>query len=192
MNATHSMRVKIHISCCIAMLLLLSLTAVARDKIAVTYAKGIDFSQFKTYSWAEHGAVAHPILAADLVGAVEQELNAHGLQKAASNPDLVIQIYGSIDDDTTMYSNDPLYAATGGIPPFDPSMTGPAFVGFYGNTTVVLRKGQLAVDLIDAKAKKLVWRAIATESVSSHDPDKMVEQVNGVISKMFKQYPKQT
>jgi len=172
--------------------LLLSLIASARDKITVSYAKGVDFSQFKTYAWAEHGAVAHPMLAADIVGAIDQEMSARGLQKVTSNPDLVIQVYGSIDDDTTMYSNDPLYAATGGIPPFDPSMTGPAFVGFYGNTTVVLHKGQLVVDLINAKAKKLVWRGMATESISSHDPQKMIEEVNGVISKIFKQYPKQT
>jgi hypothetical protein len=191
MNRTHVLPTAFRFLICVAAILLLSLTASARDKITVTYAKGIDFSQFKTYSWAEHGAVAHPILAADIVGAIEQELNARGLQKAASNPDLMIQIYASIDDDTTMYSNDPIYAGTGGIPPFDPSMTGPAFIGFYGNTSVVIRKGELVVDLIDVKTKKLVWRAIATDSVSSHDPEKMVEEANGVISKMFKQYPKQ-
>ena len=175
----------------IAASIVLCLAASARDKITVTYAKGTNFSQFKTYAWAEHGAVAHPILAADIVDAINQELNARGLQKAASNPDLIIQIYGSVDQESTMYSNDPLYAGTGGIPPFDPSMTGPAFVGFYGNTTVTIHKGEMVVDLIDAKTKKLVWRGMAEESVSS-DPEKLVEEVNGAISKMFKQYPKQT
>ena len=172
------------------MITLLSLAASARDKISVSYAKGFTFSQYKTYAWAEHGAVAHPLLAADIVGAIDQELQARGLQKVASNPDLIIQIYGSVDTDSTMYSNDPIYGATGGIPPFDPSMNGPAFIGFYGNTTVTIHKGEMVVDLIDAKAKKLVWRGMATESVNSHDPEKLVEQVNGVISKMFKENPK--
>ncbi len=170
---------------------ILCLSLSARDKITVTYAKSINFSNFKTYSWAEHGAVAHPLLAADIVAAIEQELNARGLRKATSNPDLIIQMYGSIDQDMTMYSNDPLYGATGGIPPFDPNLAGPVFIGFYGNTTVTVHKGQLVVDLIDAKAKKLVWRGIAMESVSSHDPQKLVDEVNGAISKMFKQYPKE-
>ncbi len=190
MNRTNPVSAAFRFLIVIAAILLLSLTASARDKISVSYAKGFNFSQFKTYAWAEHGAVAHPLLAADIVGAIDQELTARGLQKVTSNPDLIIQIYGSIDDDMTMYSNDPLYGATGGIPPFDPDMTGPAFDGFYGNTTVTIHKGQMAVDLVDAKAKKIVWRGMATESVSAHDPEKLVEEVNGAISKMFREYPK--
>jgi len=180
----------LRVAALLAITLFLTLSASARDKISVSYAKGFSFSQYKTYAWAQHGAVAHPLLAADIVGAIDQELSARGLQKVTSNPDLIIQIYGSLDDDMTMYSNDPIYGATGGIPPFDPSMNGPAFVGYYGNTTVTVRKGQMVVDLVDAKAKKLVWRGMATESVASHDPEKLIEEVNGAISKMFKEYPK--
>ena len=187
-----SKRASICLTASIVMVLLFAAAGSARDKISVAYAKGVNFTQFKTYAWAEHGAVAHPMLAADIVGAIDQELGARGLQKVTSNPDLIVQIYGSIDDDLTMYSNDPIYGGTGGIPPFDPSMTGPTFVGFYGNTTVTLHKGQMAVDLIDAKTRKLVWRALATDSVSAHDPEKLVEEVNGAISRMFKEYPKQT
>lgn len=183
-------RVSTRLAGALGLMFLLAITLSARDKISVSYAKGFSFSQFKTYAWAQHGAVAHPLLAADIVGAIDQELAARGLQKVTSNPDLIIQMYGALDDDMTMYSNDPIYGATGGIPPFDPGMNGPAFVGFYGNTTVTLRKGQMVVDLIDAKAKKLVWRGMATESVASHDPEKLIDEVNGAISKMFKEYPK--
>ncbi len=192
MNRTSPVYAAFRFSLCIAIISLLALAASARDKISVSYAKGFSFSQYKTYAWAEHGAVAHPMLAANIVAAIDQELQARGLQRVTLNakPDLVIQIYGSIDTDMTMYSNDPIYGGTGGIPPFDPSETGPAFVGFYGNTTVTVRKGQMVVDLIDAKARKLVWRGMASESLSSQDPEKIVDEVNGAISKMFKEYPK--
>lgn len=185
-------RIRLHarIAGMVAIVLLSASSASARDKISVAYAKGFAFSQYKTYAWAEHGAVGHPMLAADIVGAIDQELQARGLQKVTSNPGLIIQIYGSVDTDMTMYSNDPIYGATGGIPPFDPSMNGPAFIGFYGNTTVTLHKGELVVDLIDARAKKLVWRGMATESISAHDPEKLVDEVNSAISKMFKENPK--
>jgi hypothetical protein len=192
MKGGHPMRACSRFVLLVTLVLFCALGLSARDKITVTYAKSVDFSKFKTYSWAEHGAVAHPMLAAAIVGAIEQELNSRGLQKVASNGDLIIQIYGSVDTEQTMYSNDPLYMGTGGIPPFDPSMTGPADIGMYGNTTVVIHKGQLVVDLIDAKAKKLVWRGIAMETVSARDPEKLVDQVNGAISKMFQQYPKAT
>ena len=164
---------------------------VQAQKIHVVYDKQLNFSQFKTFAWAPHGAVAHPMLAADIVGAIEDELQQRGLQKVeiSNHPGLVIQVYGSIEQDSTLYSNDPLYNATGGIPPFDPSFSGSLWSGYYGNTTVTIHKGQLVVDLIDGANKKLVWRGMSQQNMAAHDPNKLVSQVNTAISKMFKQYP---
>jgi len=167
---------------------MLSFSAQAQ-KIHVTYDKNLDFSAFKTYGWAPRSAVAHPMLAADIVGAIEDELVARGLRKVDSNPDLIVQVYGSVDSDSTFYSNDPLYMGTGGVPPFDPSMTGPAFVGDWGNSTVTIHKGDLVVDLIQASAKKLVWRGMAMQNISSQNPEKLMSEVNNAISRMFKDYP---
>jgi hypothetical protein len=162
------------------------------EKIRVHYDKSIDFSKYKTYGWAPVGAVAHPMLALDVVGAVDQEMAAHGLTKVPANPDLLVQIYGSVDSEVSMTSNNPIYNATGGIPPFDPSMTSPGnslyWDGYYGNSTVVVHPGQLIVDLIDVKAKKLVWRGMGSEAISSN-PDKLMDEANSTISKMFKDYP---
>lgn len=179
------------VSCCFAALLVTLIWSLAAQaqKIHVNYDKNLNFSNFKTYAWAPQSAVAHPMLAADIVGAIDDELTARGLRKVDSNPDLVVQVYGSVDADSTFYSNDPLYMGSGGVPPFDPSMTGPAFVGDWGNTTVTLHKGDLVVDIIQASAKKLVWRGMAIENVSSHDPEKLMTEVNNAISKMFKEYP---
>jgi hypothetical protein len=170
------------VGCCLGM---------QAQKIHVVYNKQLNFSQFKTFAWAPHGAVAHPMLAANIVGAIEDELKQRGLQKVeiSNNPGLIIQVYGSIDQESTLYSNDPLYNATGGIPPFDPSFSGSLWSGYYGNTTVTIHKGQLVVDLIDAANKKLAWRGMSQQNLAAHDPDKLVSQVNTAISKMFKQYP---
>ena len=159
------------------------------QKIHVTYDKSLSFSSFKTFAWAPRSAVAHPMLAADIVGAIEDELTARGLTRVDSNPDLIVQVYGSVDSDSTFYSNDPLYMGTGGVPPFDPSMTGPAFVGAWGNSTVTIHKGDMVVDLIQASAKKLIWRGMAMQNISSQNPDKLMSEVNNAISKMFKEYP---
>jgi hypothetical protein len=163
------------------------------EKIRVHYDHSLDFTKFKTYGWAPHGAVAHPMLALDMVGAVEQELNSRGLHKVAENPDLIIEFYGSIDTETSMTSNNPLYNATGGIPPFDPSMTSPGdslyWDGYYGNSVWVVHPGQLVIDLIDFKNKKLAWRGFASEAVSPNNPDKLESEVNSTINKLFKEYP---
>ncbi len=171
--------------------LLLAVAApLGAQKIHVTYDKQANFPQFKTFAWAPHGAVAHPMLAANVVGAIEQELKARGLQKVTvdENPGLIIQVYGSIDTETSYNSTDPLYNATGGIPPFDPSFSGPITYGNFGATSVSIHKGELVVDLIDGANKKLVWRGISEQNLS-HDPNKLVTQVNDAVSKMFKQYP---
>jgi hypothetical protein len=173
----------------LTLVLLLSLGLRAQKiHVAVPY-KDTDFSKFKTYSWEPIGAVAHPALAANLVGAIDEQMKAKGLQLVPSNPDLVIKIYGSIDQEVSAYSNDPLYMATGGVPPFDPSLYGPALVGTWGNSTVVIHKGELVVDLIDFAAKKLVWRGIAQDNLAKNNPNKLLDQVNGAVAKMFKDYP---
>ena len=164
------------------------------EKIHVHYDKSIDFSKYKTYGWAPVGAVAHPMLALDLVGAVDQEMAARGLRKVPANPDLLIQIYGAVDTEVSMTSNNPIYGATGGIPPFDPSLTSPGnslyWDGFCGNSTVVVHPGTLVIDLIDAKAKKLVWRGVGSEAISSN-PNKLEGEANSTVSKLFQQYPVQ-
>src|SRR5271165_1216602 len=171
---------------------LFCITATA-EKIRVHYDKSIDFSKYKTYGWAPVGAVAHPMLALDVVGAVDQEMAAHGLTKVPSNPDLLVQMYGSVDSEVSMTSNNPIYNATGGIPPFDPSMTSPGdslyWDSYYGNSTVVVYPGQLVIDLIDFKTKKLAWRGFAAEAISPKNPDKLMEEVNSTIKKLFKEYP---
>ena len=172
----------------LALVLIVSLGALGQKIHVNKYDPNADFSKFKTFAWVPHGAVAHPMLAADVVGAIEDQLTQKSLKKVASNPDLIIQVYGSIDQDSTFYSNDPLYNATGGIPPFDPSFSGPALAGTWGNTTVTIHKGELVVDLIDASAKKLVWRGMAQQNLSTK-PEKLESQVQDAIVKMFKQYP---
>ena len=170
------------------LVLLVSLGAQAQ-KVNVSYDKALDFSKFKTYAWAPLGAVGHPMLAADVVGAIDEQMKAKGLQLTADNPDLVIHIYGSIDQESSLTSNDPLYNATGGIPPFDPSAFGPALSGTWGNTTITIHAGQLVVDILDVSAKRLIWRGMARDNLSANDPKKLESQVNNAIVKMFKQYP---
>ena len=183
-NATRSF-----LSALLLGLLVFSLGAQAQKVHVAVPDKNVDFSKYKTYSWSPIGAVAHPMLAADVVGAIEDQMKAKGLQLVASTPDLIIKVYGSVDQENSYYTNDPLYMATGGIPPFDPSLSGPALIGMYGNSTVTIHKGQLVVDLIDPAVKKLVWRGMAQDNLAAHDKNKLLDQVNNAVVKMFKDYP---
>jgi len=46
-------------------------------------------------------------------------------------------------------------------------------------------EGTMVIDLFDAKTKKLVWRGIGTDSVSS-DPKKNADKIQKAAEKMFK------
>ncbi|MGO9306530.1 MAG: DUF4136 domain-containing protein [Candidatus Korobacteraceae bacterium] len=160
---------------------------VQAQKIKVEYNKNLDFSRFKTFAWGQHDAVSRPMLALAIIGAIEQELTKRGLRKVENNPDVFIQVYGSVDSDMSVSYFDPLYSGMGGIPSFDSSF---AMWGYMpgATTTVVVHKGQLVVDVIDASAKKLAWRGKATEKLSDNKL-KLVDQVNTAVEKMFQKYP---
>jgi hypothetical protein len=160
---------------------------VQAQKIKVEYNKELDFSRFKTFAWGQHDAVSRPMLALAILGAIEHELTNRGLHKVENNPDVFIQVYGSVDSDMNVNYFDPLYSGMGGIPSFDSSF---AMWGYMpgATTTVVVHKGQLVVDVIDAREKKLAWRGKATEKLSDNRL-KLVDQVNTAVEKMFRKYP---
>jgi Domain of unknown function (DUF4136) len=139
------------------------------QKIKVEYDKSLDFARFKTFAWGQHDTVSRPMLAHAIAGAIEEELTKRGLHKIDNHPDLYI------------------YSGYSGIPPFDQSFlvwgTVPGTT-----TTVVVHKGQLVVDLIDAAHKKIAWRGMAKENLSDNR-GKLVDQVNTAVEKMFEKYP---
>ena len=178
------------IACSVFQCALLIAGAVANagaQKVKAEFDKSLDFSKFKTFTWAPRGAVSRPLLADAIAGAIEEELTARGLRQVSEHPDLYIEMYGSMDSDMAVSYTDLYSGYSGGIPPFDQSflMWG-AVPG--ATTTVVVQKGQLVVDLIDAAHKKVAWRGIARDNLSE-DRLKLVKQVNSAVEKMFAKYP---
>jgi len=168
-------------------LILIAANVAQAQKIKVEFDKNVDFAKFKTYAWdPTPQASAKPVLVLAIKGAVNDDLGKRGLTQVAENPDLYIAMYGAVDSDFAVTYSD-FYYGPYGVPAFDQSflMWGMA----PGTTaTAVVHKGQLVVDLIDAGAKKLVWRGIATQKLSDQQM-KLVEQVNTAVEKLFANYP---
>lgn len=163
------------------------ITPALSQKINVQYDKSLDFSKFKSFAFAEHDVVSRPMLAAAVMGAVQHDLVRVGLKQVTENPDLYVRIYGSVDSDMSVTYVDPLYGSMPGIPAFD--MTYGMWGMMPGGTTAVtVRKGELVVDVLNAREKKLVWRGVAREKLSDKK-DKLLDQVNTAVEKMFQQYP---
>ena len=171
---------------CLLCLLVVSACAAAQaQKIEVQYDKSVDFSKFKTYGIDPIDNAAKPMLQLAIQGAIEHDLTRLGLTKVASNPDLYVQMYGAIDNDITAHYHDPIYG--GYIPPINSGIT--LWHNIPGTvTTVVIHKGQLVVDLVDANRKQLVWRGVAKLKLSDQR-DEVLDQVNTAVEKMFLKYP---
>ena len=155
------------------------------QKIKVEYDKTVDFSKFKTYAIDPVNEAARPMLRIAIQAAVQDDLGKRGLSKVDSNPDMYVQMYGAVDTDYTAHYHDPIYG--GAIPPINTGIT--LWHNIPGTvTSVVIPKGTLVIDLIDANKKELVWRGIAKEKLSDKK-EKLIDQVNTAVEKLFAQYP---
>ena len=166
-------------------LIALSCSAAHAQKIKVEYDKSIDFSKFKTYAIDPAENPSKPMLRLAIQAAVQDDLGKRGLTKVEADPDLYVQMYGAIDTDITAHYHDPIYG--GAIPPMNSGIT--LWHNIPGTvTTVVIPKGELVVDVIDARQKQLIWRGIGKQKLSDQR-DKLLDQVNTAVEKLFAQYP---
>jgi hypothetical protein len=155
------------------------------QKITVEYDKSMDFSKYKTYAIDPVDNAPRPMLRLAIQAAVQDDLGKRGLMKVDSNPDLYVQMYGAIDTDYTTHYHDPIYG--GAIPPINTGIT--LWHNIPGTvTSVVIPKGTLMIDMLDANKKELVWRGIAKQKLSD-DREKLLDQVNTAVEKLFQQYP---
>lgn len=157
------------------------------QKIKVEFDKNTDFAAFKTFAWDPTAQpTTRPMLVLAIKAAVNEELTKRGLKEVAANPDVYVQAYGGTESDTAISYSDLLYGPAG-ITPFDQSfLVWGAIPGSV--TTVIVHKGELIVDVLDANRKRLVWRGKANAKLSEQR-QKALQQVNTAVEKMFAQYP---
>ena len=183
------MRRSIHIGTWLTLVALLSLNAEARKiKVEVEVNKQADFSKFRTYAWMKHSAVARPMLAQEVVGATDQELQSLGLQNADKNPDLLINFYGGVNTLIGLAASDPTYAANGGIAPLDSTVWSAGARSFTGGIGVYVNKGTLVIEILDAHTNNVLWRATARGNLDTNSL-KALEGVNKAVQRLFREYP---
>jgi hypothetical protein len=155
-----------------AMTLVIAATAAAQQ-VNTDYDKSVNFAGFKTYAWTQ-GTMpqgVNPLNVQRLQSAIEAELSAVGLVKVDKDPDVLVAMHGATKEDVSLQS-------WGYAPRF-------------GGGSVSVNKipvGMIAVDLIDARAKKLAFRGTASDSISDN-PQKNEKKIHKAVEKMFEKYP---
>lgn len=169
----------------IGTLVLLTLTASASvalaQKVKTDFDPSADFSAFKTYYWAKTNPTGNDLMDQRVIAAVDHWLTTKGWTKASeADADIAIVPTVGTKEEKTLNT---FYDSFGG--------GGWGYAGWgprSGSATTMVDtvvEGTLIVDLFNRQTKKLVWRGIATGTVSD-DPRKNANTVQKAVEKMFK------
>lgn len=154
------------------------------QSVKVKMDKTIDFSKYKTYTWAEGMPAKNPIVNQLIIDSIEQQLAARGLTKADANADIQVMFAAASGADLQIIGIDwsKVNYATGAIyrppPPMD------------------VRKGMLVIDMKDKKTERYIWRATAKETLPrapsndmAADAKRVENVVKKAVEKIFSKYP---
>jgi hypothetical protein len=160
--------------------MLMSTTALAQN-ITYDFDKDADFSRLKTYTWVRGTNLNDELNHKRIVSAVDAQLASKGLSKvtAGSNPDVLVAYHATFNRDLQING----FSSGWGGYRFGPNRSGSARV-----EQILI--GTLAVDLVDARTKTIVWRGIASKEVDvKASPEKREKNINKAAEKLFKNYP---
>ena len=163
-------------------LLLMALLLVGCSSIEtkVDYDRAASFSSYKTFAFKDVRTPDSPISMRRVQSAIDKTLASRGLAKADGTPDLWVVLHTRTRRQTQVTT----YSSGWGW--------GWRWRGPYWNTARVeqIPVGTLMVDLIDTKAKELVWRGSASRIVDADEtPKDRDEKVQEAVNKLFDGFP---
>lgn len=169
------MKMKIVIGLAVACLLTSFAMA---QQVSVNYNHNASFAQYHTYAWGSNNKnqIQNSILAQVAQQDIEAAMSAKGLQKVpeSANPDLILTASGG-EREQTSYNAWGMRGIGGGMGGITPQNN---------------LEATMVVSLYDVKAKELVWRGVAQDTLNNNG-NKNQKEVQNAVNKMFKQWPKQ-
>jgi hypothetical protein len=137
--------------------------------VTVTADKAIDYSKFKTYTWTRSQPSEIKSVDAQITAAVDRELAALGMTKAASGTGDVLVTYGSLTRTDVDVKAKP--DAKGSLP--------------------MSKVGTLVVWLQDTKTRARLLQ-LRTDKPIDADDSKLEATINAAVKELFEQYPTRT
>jgi hypothetical protein len=173
-----------------AMLLLLGACAGTGPKIVGSYDPGTDFSQFKTFGFAQplgtDARSRRSTVSSHLVSATVREMESRGLTFVSNNPELMINFFVSKSGDSPT-SNVSISSS-----PFSHSHRSATTWSGYGMRTsaaLQISEGTITVDVFDTRRNMLVFEAFAQDRVTEGMLDGLEEAINDAIASIFETLP---
>jgi hypothetical protein len=154
-------------------------TSAFGQKVKIGYDKSVDFSKYKTYTWAKPDhPIERPRLYQAVVQTIDQDLSAKGLTRVDANGDLTLTAGGGIDfgynaPATAGMNNGMVYGVDTA-----PVMLAP-----------LVAKGTLTLQFADRGNGKMVWSGTVMQKLDPTQQDQAVVLAQKAIDKLLKAFP---
>jgi hypothetical protein len=155
--------------------LVVSASALAQD-VKTDYDHHANFSQYHTYYW-EKVKTTDPLWQSRVQDAVDHALQAKGWQRVDNGGDVAVTAVGSTHNEREYQT---FYDGLGGWR-----------WGGFGETTTQVENypvGSLVLDLYDAHNKRLIWRAVSSDTLSNNT-EKNEKKLDKAVDKMLDHFP---
>jgi hypothetical protein len=160
------------------------------------YDHSVDFSQYRTYGFFSPLGIEGPnystIYGSVFREAIAREMESRGYT-ASDQPDVLINVSARLQDKTKVtQSTSPAY---GGYYGYRRGFYDPWYGYGYGTTTHVSQytEGTVNVDVVDAKAKKMIFEGVAVGRLKEDRSNEEVRQaIHSGVAEMFQGYPSST
>jgi uncharacterized protein DUF4136 len=167
----------------LGLFLFLCITASTQgQKVLIDFDHHANFSDYRTFTWINHPRYRpDPLMEQRVIDAVNAALAAKGLQLVPEGGDIAIAVHLATREGHTLET---FYSGFGGG-------WGWRFGGGFGTAITTAHPyevGTLIVDMFDGRTKQLIWRGVATESLSEK-PDKDTKKLDKAVDKLFKRFP---
>ena len=177
----------------VALLIAMVLTpSTFAQKVKIGFDKSTDFSKYKSYTWASpQTPVTRPLLFETVVGTIDQELQAKGLQRTEKDGDLTLIAAGGIDYGSNLPAGTPILPVYGGPPP---DINATMWTG--GNTSSIaagpiVAKGTLVLEFVDRSQNKVIWNGVVARTFDPEQKNKSLDLAQKAIVKLLKGFPPQ-
>jgi hypothetical protein len=157
-------------------------------KTTIDFDPNVDFSKFKTFAYI--GGVENLVaiqLNPDLINIrfhrmVVRELEKKGLHEVSpgQNPDLIVRYWANPETQVNV-------TVMGNWGPYGPYISSDWAYAYNAVASASGHMGTLIIDLINPKAKALVWRVYLVRKLS--DPDKDPKKAEDEFTDSFKSFP---
>jgi hypothetical protein len=167
------------------LVLALGVAGCSTMSVSTDYDLTASFTSYTTFDFIPAPEVRNPLIRARVEDAITKQLEAKGLKKSSDSPDLLVSAHGRLSSETQFDTRSFGYGwgRWGGY-------WGGMGMGSSTTTARQVPVGTLIIDLVDAASKKLVWQAVASDTIDQNSSAQERDyRINEAVTKIFKGYP---